>query len=123
MRLGAIAAVLALLLAAPARAEGLAVVGATWIRNDAPVGDCVLVVERDRIKALGTRAEVPIPKGVLIVDGRRRVLAPIAGAPPLAVGQVADFVLLDRDPRQDAAALAHPYKTVKAGRVVAAREP
>ena len=118
----AAAVLIGLTLSARVFADGLAVVGATWIRaSDPPLEDSVLVVEHDRIKALGTRAEVPIPKGVVIVDGRGRYLAPAEGSPALAVGAEADFVVLDRDPRKDKSAYTRPYRTVKGGRLVTTR--
>ena len=122
MRRRPVAVLVGLALSARVFADGLAVVGATWIRaSDPPLEDSVLVVEHDRIKAIGTRAEVPIPKGVVIVDGRGRYVAPAEGSAALAVGAAADFVVLDRDPRRGKSAYARPYRIVKGGRLVPAR--
>jgi imidazolonepropionase-like amidohydrolase len=57
---------------------GFAIVGATVIDGSGAAGrpDSVVVVQGDRIKAVGSRAEVPIPKGLRIVDGRGRWVMP-----------------------------------------------
>jgi len=62
----------------PDTAGGFAIVGATVLDGTgaAPRPDAVLVVEGDRIKALGSRAEVPLAKGLRIVDGRGRWVMP-----------------------------------------------
>jgi len=80
-RTAALAAALAL--AAPAArpavaAGGFAIVGATVLDGTgAPARpDAVLVVEGDRITALGSRAEVSLPKGIRIVDGRGKWVMP-----------------------------------------------
>ncbi len=110
---------LALAASGPAAADGLAVVGATVVGGTAPLADAVVVTDGDHIAAIGTRAVVPIPKGVTIVDGRGRWVAPRRGAKPLAVGRAADFLILDRDPAGDPAALDAPVRIVAAGRLVA----
>jgi imidazolonepropionase-like amidohydrolase len=60
------------------RPGGFAIVGATLIDGTgAPARpDSVIVVRGDRIQAAGSRAEVPIPKGVRIIDGRGRWVMP-----------------------------------------------
>jgi imidazolonepropionase-like amidohydrolase len=62
----------------PARAaEGLAIVGATVVSGTAePIPDAVVVVEGDRIIAVGPRPHVSLPKGVTILDGRGKWVAP-----------------------------------------------
>src|SRR5256885_12862873 len=62
----------------PPAATGFAIVGATVIDGTGapPRPDAVLVVEGERITALGSRAEVPLPKGLRIVDGRGRWVMP-----------------------------------------------
>lgn len=112
------AAVLLLTGAVTAQAEGLAVVGATVVGGTALLRDAVIVTEGERIMALGPRAIVPIPKGVRIVDGRGRWIAPARGAVPLAPGGPADFLILDRDLAVDPGALEAPYRLVKQGRLV-----
>lgn len=69
------------LLAGPrpaAAAEGLAIVGATLVDGTGapPLPDAVIVIEGGRIKAVGPRALVPLPKGLPIVDGRGRYVVP-----------------------------------------------
>lgn len=60
------------------RSRGFAIVGATVIdgTGGAPRPDAVVVVEGERIKAVGSRAETPLPKGLRIVDGRGRWVMP-----------------------------------------------
>ena len=62
----------------PSRPGGFAIVGATVIDGTGGPArpDAIVVVEGDRIKAVGTRAEVPLPKGLRIVDGRGRWVMP-----------------------------------------------
>src|SRR5438552_17593928 len=61
-----------------AAAGGVAIGGATVLDGTgaAPRPDAVLVVEGDRITAVGSRAEVALPKGVRIVDGRGKWVMP-----------------------------------------------
>ncbi len=58
--------------------SGFAIVGATVFDGTGapPRRDAVLVVEGERVKALGSRAEVPLAKGLRIVDGRGRWVTP-----------------------------------------------
>ena len=65
--------------APPARVpSGFAIVGATVIDGTGGPArpDTVVVVEGERIKAVGSRAEVPLAKGLRIVDGRGRWVMP-----------------------------------------------
>src|SRR2546427_324509 len=60
-----------------ARAEGLAIVGATVVDGAAaPIPDAVVLIKGDRIQAVGSRAQVALPKGITIVDGRGKWVAP-----------------------------------------------
>jgi imidazolonepropionase-like amidohydrolase len=60
-----------------ARAEGLAIVGATVVDGAAaPIPDAVVLINGDRIQAVGSRAQVALPKGITIVDGRGKWVAP-----------------------------------------------
>jgi imidazolonepropionase-like amidohydrolase len=73
---GAVAAALGAL-AAPAAPRGLAIVGATVVDGrSAPIPDAVVLVEGERIAAVGSRAQVALPKGITIVDGRGKWLTP-----------------------------------------------
>jgi imidazolonepropionase-like amidohydrolase len=76
----AVAAVIAAAASAPpvATAGGFAIVGATLLDGTGgpPRPDSVIVVEGDRIKAVGSRAEVALPKGLRLVDGRGRWVMP-----------------------------------------------
>ena len=75
LRLG----VLAFCLASPlAAADGVAIVAATVVggTGTAPISDGVVLVEGDRIKAVGPRARVSLPKGITIVDGRGKWVVP-----------------------------------------------
>jgi imidazolonepropionase-like amidohydrolase len=74
---------LAILGAAPAQAPRpttapIAIVGARLIDGTGaqPVNDSVVVVEGDRIRAAGTRARVPVPRGAAVVDATGKVLMP-----------------------------------------------
>jgi len=72
-------AALAGVLGAPrgALAEGLAIVGATVVDGAAaPIPDAVVLIDGDRIRAVGSRAQVALPKGITIVDGRGKWVAP-----------------------------------------------
>ncbi|HEY8150433.1 MAG TPA: amidohydrolase family protein [Vicinamibacteria bacterium] len=60
-----------------ALAEGLAIVGATVVDGAAaPIPDAVVLVDGERIQAVGSRAQVALPKGITIVDGRGKWVAP-----------------------------------------------
>jgi imidazolonepropionase-like amidohydrolase len=74
-----LAALAGVLGAAPrgALAEGLAIVGATVVDGAAaPIPDAVVLVDGERIQAVGSRAQVALPKGITIVDGRGKWVAP-----------------------------------------------
>jgi len=74
-----LAALSAVLAAAPqaSPAEGLAIVGATVVDGTAPpLPDAVVLIRGDRIQAVGSRAQVALPKGITIIDGRGKWVAP-----------------------------------------------
>ena len=74
--LAAVAGVLAAV-PRPALADGLAIVGATVVDGAAaPIPDAVVLIDGDRIQAVGSRAQVALPKGITIVDGRGKWVAP-----------------------------------------------
>jgi imidazolonepropionase-like amidohydrolase len=58
--------------------EGFAVVGATVLDGTGgpPLRDGVVVARGERIVAVGRRSDVPLPKGLRILDGRGRWLIP-----------------------------------------------
>src|SRR5207249_7644844 len=61
----------------PALADGVAIVGATVVDGaNAPIPDAVVLVRGDRIEAVGARAQVALPKGITIVDGRGKWVVP-----------------------------------------------
>jgi imidazolonepropionase-like amidohydrolase len=59
-------------------ADGLAIVGATLFDGTgAPaLADAVIVVEKDKIRSVGPRSQVALPKGVPYVDGRHLFVVP-----------------------------------------------
>jgi imidazolonepropionase-like amidohydrolase len=60
-----------------ARADGIAIVGGTVVDGTAaPIPDAVVLIQGDRIQAVGTRAQIALPKGITIVDGRGKWIAP-----------------------------------------------
>ena len=103
-----------------------AIVGATVVDGGgrADVADAVVVIRGGVIAAAGDRMRTGIPKGAVIVDGRRLWLAPAPDAPvkdaPALVkaaaalvrasesriqpGKPARLVLLDGDPRRSGGA-------------------
>jgi imidazolonepropionase-like amidohydrolase len=73
-------AVLALTLAAAPAAQSTvtAITGATLIDGTGagPVVDAVVVIDGDRIRAIGPRASVPVPAGATVIDGRGGFVVP-----------------------------------------------
>ena len=71
---------LAVVLAGPGevRAQTTAIVGATLIDGNggAPMADATVVVEGDRITAVGPRAEVEVPPGAQVIDGAGKFITP-----------------------------------------------
>jgi imidazolonepropionase-like amidohydrolase len=147
-------AALILLLAAPSAsaADGLAIVGATVVDRSGVVPDAILVVSKGRVESMGPRAQVRLPKGLSIQDGRGSYV--VAGAPwtsdsvarlqakvtagaaardallaalrdrsaSLAAGEPAEFVVLDKDPLADPANLRTVVRALRDGRDLSAEE-
>lgn len=61
-----------------ARKGPVAFVGATLIDGTgaAPLADSVVVIDRDRITAVGLRSKIHIPKGATIIDAKGKTLLP-----------------------------------------------
>src|SRR5437870_13563416 len=75
----ALGTLVAAAVAPPARVpNGFAIVGATVLDGTGRPArpDAVVVVEGERVKTVGSRAEVPLAKGLRIVDGRGRWVMP-----------------------------------------------
>lgn len=133
--------------------RGLVLVGATVVSGPEATAlpDAFVVIEGDRIHAVGPQARVSVPKGLPIVDVRGKFILPLAaarraeapGRPPgsdpvavlaaalkgagpggvLAAGSDADLLILDQDPRTDLAHLAAVHAVVRGGRMEAPRQP
>lgn len=128
--------------------KGLAIVGGTvFDGSDAPpLVDAFVVVEGERIKAIGPQSHVPLPKGVPVVDARGKFVVPYsepyseparasgesgrgsdaaaqavstwqAAGARLAVGGPANLQVLDADPRLDVANLSRIHATIRGGRL------
>ena len=71
---------LAVILAGPGEvgAQATAIVGATLIDGNggSPMADATVVVEGDRITAVGPRAEVEVPPGAQVIDGAGKFVTP-----------------------------------------------
>jgi imidazolonepropionase-like amidohydrolase len=144
---------LAALTACTAPAGGpLVVVGATLIdgTGNPPLRDAFVVVEGDRIKAVGPQAMVPLPKGARVFDARGKFIVPNpdrltradagqalaarirAGATPLQAlvelaaghtlepGRPADLAILNSDPTQSPGSPLSVFRVVSGGRLQAA---
>jgi imidazolonepropionase-like amidohydrolase len=126
--------------------QGFAVVGATVVDGTSVLADGIVVVARGRIQAVGPRSHVRLPKGVALQDGRglfvvagppwsaaavarvrsrvqagaaprEGVLEALRGrAEPLAPGDPAEFVVLDKDPLRDPEHLRAVVRAVRDGR-------
>ncbi|WP_420632858.1 amidohydrolase family protein [Candidatus Palauibacter sp.] len=61
-----------------ARAQATAIVGATLIDGNggAPLTDATVVVEGDRITAVGPQADVEVPAGARVIDGAGKFVTP-----------------------------------------------
>lgn len=73
--------------ACSASSRGLVLVGATLIDGSGapPLRDAVVVIEGDRIVAVGPQSHVPLPKGLQVVNVRGKFLVPV-DAPTDAAG-------------------------------------
>jgi imidazolonepropionase-like amidohydrolase len=78
----ALAAALVLAACGLGAPRGLVLVGATVIDGTGapPLRDAVVVIEGDRITAVGPQSHVPLPKGLRTVDVRGKFLVPIDAA-------------------------------------------
>lgn len=150
----AVLGALAALAACTAPAGGpLVIVGATLIDGTGkpPLLDAFLVIEGDRLKAVGPQAKVPLPKGAQILDARGKFIVPNpdrltradagpalaeriqAGVTPLRAiaelaagktlepGQPADLAILNHDPLLSPASLTSVFRLVSGGRLQPAR--
>ncbi|WP_222711455.1 amidohydrolase family protein [Parahaliea aestuarii] len=74
----AVLTLVALLLPLAVRAESLAIVGATVIDGNGgkPLRNATLLVEGERIAALGNKADIEVPPGVRVIDGSGKYLLP-----------------------------------------------
>lgn len=127
-------------------ANSLAIVGATVVDGSAVLADGIVVVAKGRIDAVGPRAQVRLPKGVPLQDGRGLYVIPgppwseaavgtlrakvRAGSPlreallaalrerraRLAPGEPADLVVLDKDPLADPSNLRAVVRALREGR-------
>ncbi|MHB9880209.1 amidohydrolase family protein [Pacificimonas sp. ICDLI1SI03] len=68
----------AVLVAVPAQAEMVALVGGNVVdlEGGAPIRDAVVLVDGERITAIGSRADVPVPAGARVVPMDGKWLAP-----------------------------------------------
>jgi imidazolonepropionase-like amidohydrolase len=73
--------------ACSAPSRGLVLVGGTLIDGSGtpPLKDAVVVIEGDRIAAVGPQSHVPLPKGLRVVSVRGKFLVPV-DAPTDAAG-------------------------------------
>ncbi|MEP6716450.1 MAG: hypothetical protein ABJC09_12845 [Terriglobia bacterium] len=62
-----------------------------------PIEDSVIVVERNRIRAVGMRKDIPIPQDSQRSDLTGKWIVPAEGA-RLAPGEPANYRILDRAP-------------------------
>jgi hypothetical protein len=76
--LGFLAFLTAAAVAPTAGADGLAIVGATVFQGTgAPaLADAVIVVVKEKIRSVGARSHVALPKGIPYLDGRGRFVVP-----------------------------------------------
>ena len=78
MRMRWVGAVLGLVLAAPAGAATLALVGGTLVDGTLrePIRDSVILVDGERIVAVGTVDTLPVPAGVEVVSTEGMTVLP-----------------------------------------------
>lgn len=102
--------------------QGLAIVGATVIDGTgaAPQADAIVLVEGDRIKAVGPRALVALPKGMPLIDGRGRYVVPGVLEDPSAAGEAKLLTAQGLTPLQAMTALV---RKLDKGRATAIIEP
>jgi imidazolonepropionase-like amidohydrolase len=73
------------------------IVGATLVTDTAEVPDSVVVVAGKRIREVGPRPLTPIPQDSERTDGTGQFVKADGPVSDLAVGQLADLVVLDKD--------------------------
>ena len=76
------------------------IVGATLVDGGgrAPVSDSVIVLRGSTIATVGDRVRTPIPKGAVLVDGRRLWVAPVPAAPVASAALLAAIAEILRGP-------------------------
>jgi imidazolonepropionase-like amidohydrolase len=81
--------------------RGLVLVGATVIDGTGapPLRDAAVVIEGDRITAVGPQSHVPLPKGLRTVDGRGKFIVPVdAPSDPEGIAALQAKVRAGADP-------------------------
>jgi hypothetical protein len=61
--------------------------------NKPPIEYSVVVIADGKIRAAGTQAAVPVPKGSEITSGMGMTLEPVPGGEPIEAGRPANLVL------------------------------
>jgi imidazolonepropionase-like amidohydrolase len=106
----------------PVPADGFAIVGATVVARpgEAPLADAIVIVDGTRIRSVGPRSAVALPKGLEVIDGRGLwVVTPTARPGTIAAGQPADLLLVEEDPRADPRTVETPRRVIRGGRLFA----
>jgi len=71
-----------------------AIVGARLERGSTPaIEHSVVVIAEGKIRAAGTQAAVPVPKGSEITSGLGMTIEPVPGGEPIEAGRPANLVL------------------------------
>ena len=80
-----------------------AIVGATLMDGTAmpPVENSVLLVEEDKITAMGLAGQIAIPKQAVRIDGVGKFIFPMSLSQPLKVGGSADLLVLTINPARE----------------------
>jgi hypothetical protein len=61
--------------------------------NRPPIEYSVVVIADGKIRAAGTQAAVPVPKGSLIISGLGMTVEPVPGGNPIEAGRQANLIL------------------------------
>jgi hypothetical protein len=61
--------------------------------NNPPIEHSVVVIADGKIRAAGTQAEVPVPKGSEITGGLGMTIQPVPGGEPIEAGRPANLIL------------------------------
>jgi len=72
--------------------SGVKVIVGARIENP-PMEHSVVVIAEGKIRAVGTQAAIPVPKGSQITSGLGMTVAPLNGSGPLEAGAPANLVL------------------------------